>query len=142
MRLASAIVFITVLTACTPNTGVSDGTGNETPPPGGSGSVGTQQSDWSAIEQLEVQAKAIAKAAGCTASSGCRAAPVGSRACGGPRYYIPYCSTATDSAALYKKLDEVAKAERAYNAKYQIVSTCEFRMPPAVESTGGVCVAK
>ena len=142
MRLASAIVFITVLTACTRNTGVSDGTGNETPPPSGSGSVGTQQSDWSAIEQLESQAKAIAKTAGCAASSGCRAAPVGSRACGGPRYYIPYCSKTTDSVALYRKLDEVAAAEKAYNTKYRIASTCEFRMPPEIQSVGGSCVAK
>jgi hypothetical protein len=141
MRLASAIFFVTLLAACTRNTAVSDGRGNETPPPGGSGSVSTQQSDWSAIEQLESQAKAIAKTAGCAATSGCRAAPVGSRACGGPRYYIPYCAITTDSAALYRKLDEVAKAERAYNAKYQIVSTCEFRMPPTVQSTGGVCAA-
>jgi hypothetical protein len=142
MRLASAIFFVTLLAACTRNTAVSDGRGNETPPPGGSGSVSTQQSDWSAIEQHESQAKAIAKTAGCAATSGCRAAPVGSRACGGPRYYIPYCAITTDSAALYRKLDEVAKAERSYNAKYQIVSTCEFRMPPTVQSTGGVCAAK
>ena len=142
MRLASTVIFITVLAACTRNTSVNDGPGNEAPPGGSSGTVSTQQSDWSAIEQLEAQAKTIAKTAGCAASSDCRAAPVGSRACGGPRYYIAYCAKTTDSAALYTKLDEVAKAERAYNTKYQIVSTCEFRMPPAVQSTGGVCTAQ
>jgi hypothetical protein len=44
--------------------------------------------------------------------------------------------------ALYRKLDEVAAAEKAYNTKYQLVSTCEFRMPPAVEAVGGVCSAR
>lgn len=103
--------------------------------------AGTQQGDWAAILKLEDQAKAIAKVAGC-GSSECRAAAVGSKACGGPRYYLPYCAKTTDSAALYRKLDEVAKAEQAYNRKYQIVSTCEFKMPPQVGSVGGSCVAK
>jgi hypothetical protein len=106
-----------------------------------SGSVGTQQGDWDAILKLEAEAKAIAKTSGCSTSE-CRAAPVGSRACGGPRYYLPYCSKTTDSVALYKKLAEVAKAEQAFNTKYKIASTCEFRMPPLVESVGGSCVAK
>jgi len=115
----------------------------DTGQPGGSKEIltGTQQADWSAILKLEDQAKAIAKVSGCT-SGECRAAAVGSRACGGPRYYLPYCAKTTDSVSLYRKLDEVAKAEQAYNKKYQIVSSCEFRMPPTVEAVGGSCVAK
>jgi hypothetical protein len=105
------------------------------------GAAGTQDGDWSAILKLEAEAKAIAKISGC-ASSECRAAAVGSRACGGPRYYLPYCAKTTDSVALYRKLDEVAKAEQAYNKKYNIASTCEFRMPPVVEAVGGSCVAR
>jgi hypothetical protein len=81
-------------------------------------------------------------AAGC-ASSECRAVPAGSRACGGgPRYYIACCARTTDSLALYRKLDEVSKAERAYNTRYQLGSTCEFSMPPLAEAIGGSCVAK
>lgn len=108
----------------------------------GTGSTPSQQADWNAIEQLEVQAKAIAKIDGCPTSADCRSAPVGSRACGGPRYYIPWCAKTTDSAALYRKLAEVAKAEQDYNKKYELMSTCEFRMPPVVQSSGGSCVAK
>ena len=109
-----------------------------------SGSVAapTQDSDWKAIEAIEAQAKTIAKANGCSTADVCRAAPVGSRACGGPRYYIPYCSVTTDSAALFNKLQEVASAEQAYNKKYNLASTCEMRLPPALESSGGTCVAK
>lgn len=103
---------------------------------------GSQESDWAAIEKIEGEAKAIVKAAGCSASSECRTAPVGSRACGGPRYYLTYCSKTTDSAALFRKLDEVARAEQAYNRKYELVSTCEMRMPPAVALSGGSCVAQ
>jgi len=109
-----------------------------------SGSVAppTQDSDWKAIEAIEAQAKTLAKANGCSSADACRAAPVGSRACGGPRYYIPYCSVTTDSAALFNKLQEVASAEQAYNKKYNLASTCEMRLPPALESSGGACVAK
>ncbi len=99
----------------------------------------SQEGDWAAIEKIEVEAKALAVTTGCAASGECRTAPVGSRACGGPRYYLPYCAKSTDSVALYRKLDAVAKAEQAYNAKYQIVSTCEFRMPPEVGVAGGAC---
>ncbi len=102
---------------------------------------GSQESDWAAIVRLEDQAKAIAKTSGCSSVSQCRTAPVGNRACGGPRYYIAYCSATTDSVALFRKLDEVASAENAYNRKYQLVSTCEFRMPPPLTLSGGECRA-
>lgn len=131
-----------ILAACTQAPLNSEDT-SATPRPGSNAPVpASQQSDWAAIEKLELEAKGIAKAGGCSASSDCRAAPVGSRACGGPRYYVAYCAQSTDSAALYSKLAEVAAAEKAYNAKYQLVSTCEFRMPPAVAAEGGVCTAK
>lgn len=100
---------------------------------------GSQEADWAAIVRLEDQAKAIAKTSGCSNVSQCRTAPVGNRACGGPRYYIAYCSASTDSAALFRKLDEVAAAENAYNRKYQLASTCEFRMPAPLALAGGEC---
>ncbi|MEO6331400.1 MAG: hypothetical protein ABIV11_03255 [Gemmatimonadaceae bacterium] len=102
---------------------------------------GSRESDWAAIVRLEDQAKAIAKTSGCSSVSECRTAPVGNRACGGPRYYIAYCAATTDSVALFRKLDEVASAEKAYNRKYQLVSTCEFRMPPPLTLSGGECRA-
>jgi hypothetical protein len=53
-----------------------------------------------------------------------------------------YCVKTTDTAALRRKLDEIATAERAYNAKYQLVSTCEFRTPPAVGLVAAACQAR
>lgn len=102
----------------------------------------TMESDWAAIVALEDQAKALAKTTGCAHDSQCRAAPVGNRGCGGPRYYIPYCAATTDSVAFFKKLDEVKAAENAFNKKYEIASTCEFRTPPPVGVTAGACAAK
>jgi len=99
----------------------------------------SQEGDWAAILALEDQAKVIAKTPGCSTVSQCRTAPVGNRACGGPRYYIAYCSTSTDSVALFRKLAEVAAAEDAFNRKYQIGSTCEYRMPGEITLSGGEC---
>jgi hypothetical protein len=104
--------------------------------------TGDQKADWAQIVALEHQAKALVKTDGCGSAGDCRTAPVGSRACGGPRYYLAYCSRTTDSAALFQKLDVVANAERAYNEHYQIASTCEFRMPPTVALSGGSCKAQ
>jgi hypothetical protein len=101
--------------------------------------TGDQKADWAQIVALEDQARALVKVNGCSSAAQCRTAAVGSRACGGPRYYLVYCSQTTDSAALFKKLDAVANAERAYNQHYNIVSTCEFRMPPTVALSGASC---
>lgn len=139
-RILTAVSICSIVAACTQAPVAANP--SDTPSPGSnSGLAGTQDSDWSAIVKLEDEAKAIAKISGCT-SSECRAAAVGSRACGGPRYYVPYCAKTTDSVALFRKLDEVAKAEQAYNKKYNLASTCEFRMPPLVEAVGGSCVAR
>jgi hypothetical protein len=129
---------VVLLAACSPKT---PGT-----PAGPDGDkivlTGDQKTDWAQIVALEDQAKGLVKVDGCTSAGECRTAAVGSRACGGPRYYLVYCSRTTDSAALFRKLDAVATAERAYNAKYQLVSTCEFRMPPKVALSGASCQAQ
>jgi hypothetical protein len=104
--------------------------------------TGDQKADWAQIVALEDQAKALLKTEGCSSAAQCRTAPVGSRACGGPRYYLVYCAQATDSAALFRKLDAVAAAEREYNTRYKIMSTCEFRTPPTVALSGGSCQAQ
>jgi hypothetical protein len=136
-RLVIAAI-VTALLGCARSAATNnDSTG--TPPVGSVSDTAGRQSDWSQIEKLEAQARAIAKVEGCSSASECRAAPVGSRACGGPRYYLAYCAKTTDSAALYSKLAEVAKAEEAYNRKHQIASTCEFRMPPVPSLSGGSC---
>jgi hypothetical protein len=104
--------------------------------------TGDQKADWAQIIAIENQAKALVKTDGCSPAGECRTAPVGSKACGGPRYYLVYCSRTTDSAALFRKLDAVAAAEREYNTRYKIVSTCEFRLPPQLALSGGSCQAQ
>jgi hypothetical protein len=140
IRSISAVVATSlIVVAC------SQGSSGAVPiGPGGDQIVftGDQKADWAQIVALEDQAKALIKSEGCGTAAQCRTAAVGSRACGGPRYYLVYCSQTTDSAALFRKLDAVAAAEREYNTRYKLVSTCEFRMPPTVALSGGSCQAQ
>jgi hypothetical protein len=98
--------------------------------------------DTGRLARLEARARAIAPSGGCTQAAQCRAAPVGNRPCGGPRTYVAYCAATTDSASLYARLDELKRAETAYNQAAGIMSTCEYREPPAVTLRGGRCVAQ
>ena len=91
------------------------------------------------LARLEREARLLAKTDGCASASACRTAPVGWRGCGGPRTYIVYCATTTDSVALFRKLDELKAAETAYNEKAGLLSTCEMRLPPAVTVQAGRC---
>ena len=139
-RSIQLLAVMLLLAACTPAT-----PGAPSDPGGDGGKIvftGDQKADWAQIVALEDQAKALVNTEGCTSPSECRTAPVGSRACGGPRYYLVYCSRSTDSAALYRKIDAVAAAEREYNTHYKIMSTCEFRLPPKVALSGGSCLAQ
>lgn len=142
MRVLELVVRISIvfigLSCMQPASGSGPVDTSKTTPPSGN----SREADWAAIEALENQAKAIAKTTGCARDAECRSAPVGNRGCGGPRYYIAYCAATTDSVALFRKLDEVKAAENAFNAKYNVVSTCEFRMPPAVGVASGVCAAR
>jgi len=140
MKARNALCLMTTLLlgGCT-QPPLTNGSSRDSP---GFSLTGDQNADWASILRIEEQAKAIVNADGCTSADQCRTAPVGSRACGGPRYYLVYCARTTDSAALFGKLAEVEAAERAFNARYQVASTCEFRMPPNVGITVGMCAAQ
>ena len=134
--LAGSLLLIS---ACSPKPVPPDSTGASAPPVA---AVSSEDADRKQIEKLEAEARALAKVNGCSASGDCRAAPVGVRGCGGPRDFIVYCARTTDSVALMGKIAAADSAEAAFNRKYQVVSTCELRMPPAVESSGGSCIAR
>jgi hypothetical protein len=126
-----AAVLLAVVSACaTPAQRGRDST-----------SAGGPPDDTARIARLEREARALASPGGCEAASSCRTAPVGSRGCGGPRDYLVYCPASTDTAALQRTLDELARVESAYNEREGVVSTCQLRLPPAVSVSGGRCVA-
>ena len=102
--------------------------------PGGGKFVftGDRDKDWAQIIALEDQAKALVKTDGCTSADQCRTAAVGNRACGGPRYYLVYCSRTTDSAALFAKLKAVLRrlAPRTQPDLDQAISSAIDCVPP------------
>jgi len=93
------------------------------------------------VRELEQQARAIARTDGCDEASQCATAPVGAKACGGPRTYLVYCRATTDEAALMRALDALKAAEEAYNREAGIVSDCMLVTPPAVRLEGSSCTA-
>jgi len=91
------------------------------------------------LSRLEREARALAHTAGCDSLAQCRTAPVGWRSCGGPRTYLVYCAATTDTLALFRKLAELEAAEKEYNLKSGLMSTCIMRVPPQVSLRGGSC---
>ena len=100
---------------------------------------GRRSADSARVAQLEHDAVALAKTTGCSSDDQCRNAPVGIKACGGPRYYLKYCAASTDSVALFRALARLDTAERAYNAKYHVVSTCQMILPTRPHVVAGAC---
>ena len=144
--IARYLMIAAVATACaTPAPPPADTAPVDTPritvPPPATGMTGDQAWDQAVIAQADRDARKLAIADGCGDAGSCRTAPVGVRACGGPRDHVAYCVTATDTAALFRKLAELARLEQAYNERYGIMSTCEFRDAPATALVGQSCRA-
>jgi hypothetical protein len=139
MRSSCLLVFAGLFAACaTPKSDAPADTGAAAAPaPGAQGDA-----DSVAVARLEAEARALVRDSTCANDSQCSAAPLGARACGGPRDYLPYCRLSTDTVALFAKLAELETAEKAWNEKKGAMSTCEFREPPKVGVAGGRCVAK
>ncbi len=97
--------------------------------------------DATELATLETEARELVNAGGCTDVSQCRTAPVGARACGGPRDYVVYCAESTDEDALLRALDRLARREERFNRQCGVVSICIFLSPPEVELVGDVCQA-
>lgn len=102
----------------------------------------TREEDQEALARLEAEARALASAGPCARPGDCRAAPVGARACGGPRTHLVYCAGTTDTVALFRKLDRLRRAEEAFNVKHGVFSTCDLAGPPDTELVAGSCRAR
>lgn len=103
--------------------------------------TGLQSADRAERQRLENRARAAARADGCAATGSCAAAPLGAKACGGPRDYVVYCRLTTDEGELTARLEALERFERAYNERYGIASDCAMVMPPTVAASGGSCRA-
>lgn len=73
----------------------------------------------------------------CTDSNQWKFVAYGSKACGGPQGFIPY-STQIDTTLFLQKIAAYTEAEKKYNLKWSIVSTCDVvKSPTAVICKNG-----
>lgn len=103
--------------------------------------AGDQATERAALDSLMAAARALASTTGCASSGQCASMALGAKACGGPWEYVVYCPLTTDTTALRAAAEELERRERAFNAKYDVVSTCEMLLEPRTELVDGACRA-
>lgn len=101
-----------------------------------------QEIDHRALMDLYNELYELAYNATCTNVADWTFTAFGSKACGGPQGYIPY-STKIDVVSFLQKVDAYSEAEKAFNIKWDIISTCDIPNPPiSVECQNGYPVLK
>lgn len=79
---------------------------------------------------------------GCEAKEDCLAIAYGAKACGGPRSYLIASRTHIDEELVTKLAEESTRKEQELNENSDIVSTCDYLMPPNLDCEQGLCQAK
>ena len=79
--------------------------------------------------------------AACSSSAVCRSLPLGSKPCGGPRQYLVYSLSVTDSAQLAADAARYSRAEAQRNREKGLVSDCSMLIEPQVNCVSGKCAA-
>lgn len=92
--------------------------------------TGDQTADRAALDSAGRAIQALAGSGKC-ADGACAALAVGAKPCGGPWSYVSYCPTSPDAERLRTLAAELQRAERAYNERYSVASTCDLATPPA-----------
>ncbi len=105
----------------------------------GTGGSGRCEEVGASIQSKESEVRSLVVAEGCTDVSQCKSAPLGARACGGPRDYVVYCSATTDEDRLLRELSQLQRSEEQYNQQCGVMSICIFTAEPQVELVNGVC---
>lgn len=137
IRFAAASTFCAVL-ACVQ----SPSSDSEESPPDQRAAQPSGRVTRDTLAALEARARRIVNPNGCSSAASCRSAPVGAKACGGPRDFLVFCPLTTDTTALFSTLDELKRLEEQYNRQEGIVSDCMLMMAPELALEGGACVAK
>lgn len=97
--------------------------------------VSNQETDQRVLTEMFEEISDIAMNVACDDASDWSFTPYGSKACGGPQGYVAY-SNQIDVNAFLAKVAMYTEAEREYNIKWGIISTCD--LPP--QPVGVSCV--
>jgi len=98
---------------------------------------GNQESDLGKLTALKEEITALAESVSCSGSDGWNITPMGSKACGGPQFYLAYHNS-IDVNAFLRQVEIYKLTEEAFNGKWGIVSTCDLAPTPrSVECSNG-----
>lgn len=81
-------------------------------------------------------------AAQCSSPAVCRALAMGAKPCGGPRRYLVYAVSSTDSVRLAAEVTRYTQAEARMNKEKGLMSDCSVVTKPRVNCVAGRCVAQ
>ncbi|WP_292008789.1 hypothetical protein [Chryseobacterium sp.] len=88
----------------------------------------SQKSDHAVLTSLRTEIETKVSKEKCTDPEEWTFSPMGSKACGGPQFYITYPKKL--EAELLPKIEEYTKKEAEYNKRYSITSDCMLVSPP------------
>lgn len=88
-----------------------------------------QEKDHRALMDLFDHALELVKDLPCENSGNWTFVPYGSKACGGPQWFVAYPTT-IDTEDFLKRIEIYTKAEQDYNTKWSVFSTCDVVSPP------------
>lgn len=91
----------------------------------------SQKYDQAQLDKLKAEIDAEISKEKCTdaTTNEWKPAPMGSKACGGPKYYVAY--PAKMEATILPKIESYNAKEAEFNKKYNITSDCSFVGEPA-----------
>lgn len=96
-----------------------------------------QEIDHRNLMDLFYEIENLSSSVSCTNAGNWSFTAYGSRACGGPQGYIPY-SNQINTVDFLQKVEDYTEAERLYNIKWNIVSTCDVpNTPISIECQNG-----
>jgi hypothetical protein len=78
----------------------------------------------------------------CSSPEVCRTIAFGAKPCGGPREYLVYSTSATDSARLAGEVARYNEEQARLNREQDLVSDCSLVVEPRVSCASGRCVAE
>lgn len=88
-----------------------------------------QEQEFRVLMNLFDDALALIEDIPCDNSENWTFTPYGSKACGGPQWFVAYPNT-IDTSGFLRKIETYTKAERDYNIKWSVFSTCDLVSPP------------
>ena len=89
-----------------------------------------QNDDLTVLQVMFEEIQTLANSVACTDAAEWTFVSYGAKACGGPQGYIAY-SNQIDVSYFLSLIEEYTTAEREYNIRWGIVSTCDFPAIPA-----------